>query len=184
MILSLVAAAVLTGSEPSAAALADRFVQVQQALPGEQPTATGYEGWTKAQLHTELRRLEDARPGLGGPISLMAIGAAIGIVDLVVVLFGGFIVLVSGTRFDTGVIVAMAVFGVIAAGLLIVGGILLKGISTERREYGAQIDLIKTALEAMAPAPVEPPPNVPPAMPFPQQVMGPSPLIAVTLARF
>ena len=181
MILSLVAAAVMTGSEPSAAALAARFVQVQDALPGEQPT---YDTWTRGQLETEIRRLEDLRPSLGGPITMLAIGAAIGVVDLVIFLFGGLIVLLSNGRFDTGLIIGMSLFGVIAAGLLIIGGILVRGVASERSGYNRQIDTVKAVLERLTPVPVEPPANVPPAMPFPQQVQGTPPFIAVTLARF
>ena len=183
MILSLLAAVVLTGSEPSAAGLAPHFVQVQEALPGTQPS---YEGWTRPQLESEIRRLEDLRPGLGGPITLMAIGAGVGVIDLVIFLFGGLIALLGGGGFSPGVTIGISIFAVIAAGLLIVGGILLKGISKERSDYGRQIEGVKAALEALsAPPAVEPPPHAPPpAMPFPQQVMISPPWIAVTLARF
>ena len=181
MILSLVAAVVMTSTGPSAANLAPRFVQVQDALPAQQPT---FDGWTREQLETELRRLDETRPSLAGPVTLMAVGGAVGVIDLVVFLFGGFIVTVTNTRFDTGIIIGMSLAAVIAAGLLIVGGILLRGISKDRSEVGRQMDLVKEAIERLTPTRVEPPPNVPPAMPFPQQVMGPAPLIAVTLARF
>lgn len=183
MILSLLAAVVMTGTEPSAAGLADRFVQVQESLPGQQPT---YQGWTRRQLEAEMRRLDDLRPSLGGPISMMAIGAAVAVVDFVVFLFGGLIALLSGGGFDTGVVVVMGIGAVVAAGLIILGAILLKGISKERGDYGRQMDLVKAAIEALTPSPMEPPPQPPPSMqtPFPMQVMATPLFITVTLARF
>jgi hypothetical protein len=181
MILSLLAAVVLTGSEPSAAALAPRFTQVQDALPGEQPS---FAGWTRAQLEAEVRRLEDLRPSMGGPITFMAIGAAVLVVDFVAFFFAGFIALLSNTGFPPGATIGISIAALIGAGLLVIGSILLRGIMKERSEYGRQIDLVKAALEAMSPTPIEPPPNVPPAMPIPPQVMLSAPWIAVTLARF
>jgi hypothetical protein len=184
MLLTLLAAGVLTALEPSSAALAPRFVQVQQALPGEQPTA--YDGWTKAQLEAEVERLEDLRPSKVGPVIMVITGAVVGGFDLAVFLLGGFLVTIVGGSFDTGTIAGMSVFGVIAVGLLIVGGILLKRISAERSEYDRQIAEVTAAIERLVtPAPMEPPPNVPPAMPHFPQVMAPSaPTITLTLARF
>lgn len=182
MILSILAAVVLTGAEPSAAGLAGRFVQVQDALPGQQPT---YAGWTRAQLETEGRRLEDERPGIGGPVAMMAIGAALGAVDLIALFFGGLVALLGG-NLDAGYIISVSLTAVVAIGLMVVAGILLKGLSKERAENTRRIDEVKSAIERLMPAPFEPPPNVPPAMqlPVPMQVRGPAPLIAVTLARF
>ncbi|MBS1150028.1 MAG: hypothetical protein H6Q89_1726 [Myxococcaceae bacterium] len=181
MILSLLAAVVLTGTEPSAAALAPRFVLVQDALPGQQPT---YAGWTRAQLQTELLRLEDARPSVAGPVTMLVIGAVIGVGDLVVFFFGGLIALLSSSGFPVTFSVGVSVAAVIAVGLLVVGGILLKGISQERSESTKQIDQVKSAIDQLTSPPVEPPPMAPPpAMPF-LQVRLSAPWIAVTLARF
>jgi hypothetical protein len=108
----------------------------------------------------------------------------VGAIDLVALMLVSLVTLLSNTGFAPGFTIGVSVFGVIAVGLLIVGGILLRGIARERADYGAQIDRVKAAIEGLTPTPVEPPVNVPPAMPFPQQVMGPSPWIAVTLARF
>ncbi len=182
MILSVLAAAVLSSTEPSAADLAVRFVQVQQALPGEQPT---FEGWTRAQLQAEARRLEDERPGLGGPIAMMAVGGAIGVIDLVVVFLGGVFALLTRGGFDPGFTIGVSIVGLVAAGLLIAGGILLRGLSYDRNRLGQQLDRVNQAIERLS-APVEPPRDIPPAMqpPSPQQVRFSTPMIGVTLARF
>lgn len=169
-----------SAGEPSAAALAPRFVEVQAALPGEQPA---YEGWTRAQLETETRRLEDERPGIGGAVTMIAIGGAITVIDLLAVMMGGLIALTGGGGFSTGFTVGVSVVLVCAVGLLIVGGILLRGALTERKEYSRQLEEVKAAIERLAPSPAAPPPRLPPAQPFPQVRAAP-PLIAVTLARF
>ncbi len=172
----------LAAHPPSATALAARFVQVQAALPGEQPT---YAGWSRGELLAEVQRLEDARPGIGGPIAMITIGACIGVVDLIAFLFVGLASLLNGnTGFAPGFTIGVSVVGVLAVGLLIVGVILLRGISKERADLSRQIETVKAAIQQLIPAPNEPRPNVPerPA-PF-LQVRGSTPLIAVTLARF
>ena len=183
--LSLLAAAVLTSSEPSAAALAPRFVEVQAALPGEQPT---YAGWTRQQLQQEIDRLEDERPGIGLQVTLIAVGAAVGVVDLLALMVGGLIAL-GGTRIDTTYTVALIGFAVGAIGLLVVGGIFLRAAIKDRAEYNKEIEKLKQAILDLAPAaPMGPPPPPlappPPGTQFPPQVQFTPPWFAVTLARF
>jgi hypothetical protein len=185
MFLSLLAATLLTGAEPSAAGLADRFVRVQQALPGEQPA---YAGWTRRQLESELRRLDDVRPSIAGPVTMLAVGAAVAGIDFVLVAFGGLIALLGGGGFDPGFTIGVSITAVIAVGLLVMSIILLKGLNKERAANSEQADAVKKAIERLTPAtpaPVDPrqiPP--PPLAPFPMQVRLTAPLIVVTLARF
>lgn len=194
--LALVAAVVLVGSEPSAASLAPRFVQVQAALPGEQPTVEApppepYVGWTRGQLELELLRLEDLRPSLGLPIALLASGAAIAVIDFVVFFFAGFLALVGGTGLPVPVTAGIVVAALIAVGMIVIGAILISRTVQDRKQLGVQIDLVRAAIDKLrapadpvppAPSPDDPPPPPPPA--FPQQVLWAPSLVTVTLARF
>lgn len=183
--LSTFAALVLTATEPSAAGLAAHFVQVQAALPGEQPT---YETWTRPQLEAETRRLEDLKPGLGLPIALFVSGGVVVVIDLAVFLLSGFIALLSGTGLPVPLTAGIVVALIIGAGLIAMGAIFLARILSERRAIGAELELIKAALDKgsiEAVPPVPPPENTPPpAMPFPQQVRWAPTFFTVTLARF
>lgn len=193
--LSLVAAMVVMASEPSAAGLAPRFVQVQAASPGEQPTAETYAGWSRGQLELEQQRLVDLRPSPGLPIALLASGAAIVLIDLVVVMFAGLIALTGSTGLPVPVTAGIATAAFVGAGMIIIGVILLVRILGERRELGAQIDGVKAAIERLStgappptnePEPVpEPRPSEPPAStPYPLQVQWAPSIVTVTLARF
>lgn len=182
--LSVFAAAIVTLSEPSAAGLAGRFVQVQQALPGEQPA---YEGWSKQQLKLELDRLDETRPGIGLPVTMIAVGAAIGGVDAIVVFFGGLIALFGGGGLPITFTVAAIVFAVGAVGLIVTGIVFLRAAQAERREQDTQVEAVREGLKRFeAPkVPAGPAPIVPPPASFPgPQVQLSSPWFAVTLARF
>jgi hypothetical protein len=151
-----------------------------------------YSGWSRLQLRQEYNRLDEARPGLGMPIALMASGGGV----LLVGLYG---LLVSALAVGLGVgavsaEIIFAVLSIVGAGLLILGGITLARTLPERRWIGLQLDEIdqrlKTAEENRTPGrvpgsdPVGPPPPPfpgPAAMP-PSQVMAPQ--FPITLARF
>lgn len=180
--LSLLAVVVMTGFEPSASDLSARFKLVEDEVP---VMPAQYVGWSRRQLDAEFERLEGLRQGMGGPIALMVTGVVIAAGDVVVLFFAGLFTLVGRNRIDTNLVVGMSVAAVVAAGLIIVGVIFLQRILGERVAVGRELDLVKSAIDALVPPPVpEPGPRPPPVTPYPLQVKAPSLSIAVTLARF
>lgn len=192
--LALVASMVVTFAGPSAAGLAPRFVQVQAALSGAQPTAVDpqdpYAAWTRPQLEQEWRRLDDLRPGMGLPITLLAVGAAVLVIDFVVFFFGGLIALTGGSGIPVPLTAGIVVAAIAGVGMILTGIYFIVRIGQERRDLGQQIDLIKAAIEKRnteAAPPAPPPENTPPPPPdVPLQVRRgwAPPLVLVTVARF
>jgi hypothetical protein len=175
-------AATLFASAPNAAALAPRFVQVQEAAPAEQPTVNSYAGWTREQLVEERVRLELVRPGLGMPIGIIAAGGGAFVIDAVILLWGGFLALFGATfsPVTIGVIIVFAVLGSLGVGA---GIYLLLPVLKERSAVGAQMDQVDALLEEHPTAPpAQPDPG--PGLQPPLQIQLSAPASRVLLARF
>jgi hypothetical protein len=133
------------------------------------------ETMTRRELKLELLQLEDRRPGLGGPITMVSVGAGLAAYGGLLLLggSGGGSRLFSGGGFPAGyVFVAMLAVG---AGLL-VPGVWLWWIRREPRAVmGDRMDAITARLEAMdrgarrrgEPFRAEPEEQLPPPPPTP-----------------
>lgn len=128
---------------------------------------------TREQLVSELRRLDDTRPSLGGPIAALSVGVVLGISGAAVAFVGVGVIGFSGsaqilTYALLGVGGAMVIVGAI---LILVGTIKLatrfgaiRAHRDETDEVQKRIDAIDQKLPPMAPSPdlLPPPPPPPP----------------------
>lgn len=123
-------------------------------LPPMNPEAT------PEALRDEIRRLEALKPSLGLPITLLAVGGAVSLNGLGVMLLG----VVGPPLFIFGVVVVA-----LGMPLIAIGAVMLVNRIAERRQYNEEIELRQTQLRQLGPR--QP---LPPASPFPPpQVRGP-----------
>lgn len=175
-----VAPAFLTGDVPTRVRLVD---------VAEDPTPN-YETWTRVQLRTEYDRLDDLRPGIGIPLTLILGGVtgtaitSIWFVSAATAFFGIEVTLAA----------ALGISIVIFAGLAVVGTILLVRLWPERKAINHQMDTIEDIYRAgfwrspqkpcpETPGPVGPPPTVPPVPEYRPSQVG-VPAIPITVATF
>jgi hypothetical protein len=163
--LAMVATAMV--SSPSAhlldpALLAQAEAPPALTLPPMNPEAT------PEQLRAEIRELEDLKPSLGLPITLLVVGGAVAVNGLALSLFG---------FLSTSFLYVGIVFTCIGAPMLIIGAVLLSNRIAERRQYNEEIELRETRLRLLERTGPRSPDS-----PFPPpQVRGPeSPLLLAT----
>ena len=166
-----------------------RMRLVQDAPPPIAQQAPDYARWTRGQLQAEYDHLDSLRPGLGLPIGLIAGGGGAAIVDLYVLLLA----LAGNSRTLLPLFIALGVAGVISAGLIVLGVILLTRALPERRAIGLQMDEVDRWLNGRGDeyAPPRPPPPdgapndivVPPPPPLPGDNVS-IPVPQILIARF
>ena len=130
-----------------AALLTGQAADAPLAEPAPEPLGPPVESMSVGELKAEYVRLEQARPGIGGPITLMAIGGG-------AMAYGGLFLLVSGGSGGTGsLFTTSSPLGYIFVGMLMAGaGMLFPGIwmlwnrRLERAEYGQRMDDINERL--------------------------------------
>jgi hypothetical protein len=127
---------------------------------------------TREQLAAELRRLDDTRPGLGGPIALMVVGVALAVPGAGIVLAGVSAGLGFSGSYGSAVALVFAGFGVallvVGVILAIVGSIKLVGRISARRAHSADVDEVRKRIDTLDQAPpTAPPPPGPELMPPP-----------------
>jgi hypothetical protein len=194
---SLIALLEVAGGLPSAVDQAARIHLAQADAPpppppGDAPVAPAVapladDPRNLYQLTRDYQRLQDARPGLGFPIAFMAIGTGVLIVDALLLIYAA----VGLSALFTPPI--YIVIGVIGAGFLVPGIIVLPFRLKARAETDAQLqDLaalirIKEAQQPYAPPPgydYPPPPPPPMPPPPPPASMGPMPQPSIALLAF
>ncbi len=116
-----------------------------------------FEQLSREQLIAELRRLDETRPGLGGPIALLSVGVAL-IIPGVGVTIGGIIGLIAskaGVSMGVATGISAVVMGVgvimVAVGIVltIVGAISLGARIRTRSINGKQMDEVRRRLDAL-----------------------------------
>ena len=126
---------------------------------------------TREQLAAELRRLEDTRPSLVGPIVLLSVGAVLAIPGAALIAIG--VGNLGGTSFVEVLMIAggamLTITGVV---LVLVGGIMLAVRLVRRGGHAADVDEVRMRIDVLdqtlptpaAPATelVPPPPPPPP----------------------
>lgn len=130
-------------------------------------------------LRAEYARLSDSRPGLAGPIVMLAIGVpalVIGFAIFYGVFVYGLLNGISYTAWLVGLIVSVPLMAV-GLVLAIVGGVRLGRTIRDRGQIGKQMEEIKAQIDALESAPPPPPP--PSSV---QLELGPKP--AFVLAHF
>lgn len=173
MLLVLLAALSAT---PSAASLADGgglrgYLVKPVQFGGEAQLEKPLSQMTRDELRVEYHRLEDNRPGIGGQITMIALGGAtlaVGALTLWVSLLVGF----AGTVPLVPLIVGI---GLVVGGgaLLTVGIIMLRLAIAERKPFNEAMDEVKQRLDGSYEEPGRPPP--PPNLPYEPNVPPPPP---------
>ncbi len=187
-VFALFASVIVASTQPSAADLAPRFVQVQAAAPSEQP-ARSYEGWPKDKLLAERDRLDHLRPSRAPTLLFMIGGGALVVVSAYTLFLGYLGVSIDivagglhGQRLDVGVLIFCAVLAAIGIVGFAVGGFVFAPKLNQGAPLTREIRRIDKAIEASPQKPHPPPPPVPVTG---QQVsLPPSFGATVTLARF
>ncbi|MBS1151946.1 MAG: hypothetical protein H6Q89_3644 [Myxococcaceae bacterium] len=172
-----------------------RFQLVSDDEDAPRPTL---DSMTREQLAVELRRLDDTRPGLGGPIAMLSVGVVLAVPGVALGILGLSLVAVeagmkagAGTAVGYLVMAGGGVFVLVGTILLIVGVVkLIKRIGA-RREHTEEVNQIQQRLDTLdqQPAPLPGPPPVPPpapelAAPPPPQASWVVPGELITLATF
>ena len=130
------------------------------------------EQMTREQLQIEYQRLDVEKPGLGGPIALLAVGGGL----LFVCIPFLYLAVLAFAEGGTSVLLLGYIFLVFGAALAITGGVLLTvGLVKlfqrigERRAYAQRMEDINARLESLdrtgAPPPPPPPSSMPPPPP-------------------
>jgi hypothetical protein len=119
-------------------------------LVSERPVAS----LSLRELKDEYRRLDENRPGLGGPISMLATGTGLllsGTLNFLIYSSGpGGI----GALFTSGSYVAGFLFGsmlLVGAGLLIPGIFVMKSRAAERAVMSARMDEVQERIDELEP---------------------------------
>lgn len=133
---------------------------------------------TREQLSAELRRLEESRPGLGGPIALLSVGVVL-VVPGAIFGFLGFALIAAEVGMKAGAGTAVGYLLLAGGGVFVLVGVILAVVGLiklitrigARRAHGNEIDAVHQRLEAIdnppqpvvddpapAPAPLPPPP--------------------------
>lgn len=111
-------------------------------------------------LRAEYQRLDESRPGLAGPIVMLAIGVPAFVIGFAIfysfvlydLIFGGL-----SSVFYLGFIIGIPLL-VVGLVLAIVGGVRLGRTIRERSSIGQQMEEVKKQIEALESAPPPPPP--------------------------
>ncbi len=135
-----------------------RLVDAEAAPPD-------YSTWTHEQLLKEYDRLDNERPSLAMPITLMATGGVAFVVGLYVGLIT--LVLTAAGGSTTTLLILTAVLCLGGAGLLVSGIVMLIGVLHDRRDMNVQMDAIRARLDGQTPPPGPGGPEVPPPPPPP-----------------
>lgn len=123
---------------------------------------------TRVQLVEELHRLEDARPGLGGPIAMTVVGAALLFPGAFFGIYGfGLAAAEFGMKASAGTAVGYllmmggGVFVLVGLILAIVGVVKLIKRFGARRTHGEEVDALRQRIDTLntqpPPLPVPPP---------------------------
>lgn len=147
---------------------------------------------TLQQLRDERTRLDNSRPSLGGPIAMLAVGAALAIAGLGFGLSGAYLVIgyiiagaFSGAS-TVGTIVTVAGFVVLGIGvvllavgipLAIIGGVRLKRTINERTAIGVEMNAVDEKIKALEEGAAPPPPVLPNSV---ERNLGPTPTLVVS----
>ncbi|MBS1149282.1 MAG: hypothetical protein H6Q89_980 [Myxococcaceae bacterium] len=147
-----------------------------------QPPPT-FDQMSREQLRAELRRLDETRPSLGGPIAMLSVAlaliipgipmTAIGVTGLVASARGA----VVGWTLASGILTGVG-FVIVTAGIIlaIVGGVTLGVRLKARSESGRAADEVRRRLEALDPGqPLPVPPAEAPAPPPQANFVVPGP---------
>jgi hypothetical protein len=169
----LLAIALTLAATPSAAALAEAgglrgaLVKVQ-ATAGQAAEEIPLSQMTHQQLRAEYQRLDETRPGLGGQITMVALGG-VAIAAGFVVLWGTFLISASSFFASVPLIPLLVGVGLIAGGgvILAIGIVMLKLAIAERRPYGEAMDEIRARLDGTYEGQNPPPPPEQPVAPPP-----------------
>lgn len=164
--------------------LADTFAGRNIRLVDDAPASANLDAMTREQLGVELQRLQDARPGLGAPIALLAVGVPLIIGGGVTTVVGIALLITSiATRLPSmglGLVAATIVLGVgvvmfgVGVVLAIVGGVTLGAKLRARTLNGREQDEVRRRLDTFEfPAPQPVPPEVPQASLFAPTAMQP-----------
>lgn len=136
------------------------------------------EAMTQAQLTAELRRLDETRPSLVGPIVMLVVGAALAVPGYIVINILSPTLLTLGTNATmNGTAVLLAYLGFIGAGVLCIVGIVLVIIGTvklirrilAKKGHSEEVLAVQQRLDtinAQPPAVPEAPPPLPPPPPL------------------
>jgi hypothetical protein len=127
-------------------------------------------------LRAEYQRLEESRPGLAGPIVMLAIGVPLLVVGAIFLYT--FLIYGSFTYELIPLLVLGVAFGVVGLVLAIVGGVRLGRTIRDRGQIGQQMEDIKRQIDALESAPPPPPP------PSSVERIGPTPVTRMVLASF
>lgn len=114
------------------------------------PLNRSIESMTRAELRAEYARLDEKRPGIGGPITMIAIGGGL-------VGYGALLLLVTagpggvGASFTDRNPIGYLFIGMIMAGVALVapGSWLAWTRRSERAEYSERMDAISERLQAI-----------------------------------
>lgn len=167
--------------------LSDRIVRVDDEVQ-PQPLPS-IDQMTRAQMETEVRRVEAERPSLAMPIVLLSVGVGAAVTGIVLAETGYLSWLSANALFSRGgrglqtseaiLLGVGAVALVVGVVLIIVGAVKLKHRINERRSYGEKLDELHQRIDQGGTPQVPPPaedPMVPPPPPPPQAgVSGPAP---------
>lgn len=134
----------------------------------EEKSATPvFETMGRDELYAQLKRLEDSRPGLGGPIAALAIGVAL-VLPGAGITVAGAVSLIAGLRGVTGmaalttagiVLLSLGVVMVVVGAILCtVGGIKLGSHIRERTLNGREADEVRRRIDALGPLQPQPVP--------------------------
>lgn len=188
--------AFLTDGAPRAV----RLVADEPVEPGAE--APDYSSWSRLQLKEEYSRLETLRPGIGLPITLMAVGGGV----LAYSIFLGISSANSGGFGIQPITILLAIAGIGGAATLVIGGIVLFRRLPDRRLYGKQLDEVERLSkerqrsdtrdgdpderlyqEELPPPPepiIGPPPEGPPPLPLPPMPGAAAFVFPIVFARF
>ena len=143
------------------------------------------ENMSRESLLLERNRLEDQRPGIGGPLALIITGGVLTLTGLLVAVdFVGY--LAAG-------VIAGVVIALIGGALLTVGLVLLFTRMPARRDYGERLDAVNRRLDMMDHGaqpnmdpyyPPPPPPGMAPPPPPPPDASWNAPDTSILVASF
>ncbi len=128
-------------AQPAFLSTEGRRVQLTAAPGVELKVAAGpnYRGWSVPQLRAEYERLEDLRPGVALPTTLLLVG----LTGLAVSFFAYGIALGQFFGASTAATVTFGIGTTASAAMIAIGGIQLWRGASERRTCGAQMERVE-----------------------------------------
>lgn len=148
------------------------------------------EAMTQAQLTAELRRLDETRPSLVGPIVMLVVGAALAVPGYIVINILSPTLLTLGTNATmNGTAVLLAYLGFIGAGVLCIVGIVLVIIGTvklirrilAKKGHSEEVLAVQQRLDTINAQPPAVPEAPPPPLPPPPPLAPPSASLVIPL---